>query len=198
MKKIILLMIVFVAVFVLGFICGWKFTQPTQQMTKVVNADVILTSLQNRGFLVTQTYIFTEPVTIENTTGSVWKDLLLGQTIEARGVMEVNLGVDLQKLTAKDIKIEGLKVIVNLPPSTIFNTRLVGPIEVSNKQGIIKRLFNNDDGYNQALEELNRQARAAATKEDLLKLADEKSKIEVARILQLVVEDKEIEVNIIN
>jgi hypothetical protein len=194
MKKI-LYIVLLVVMFVGGFYTGWKFAQPSAQ-EKIVTADVILTSLHDRGFLVSQTYMFSEPVTIKVTEGSVWKDFLFGQTIDARGTMEVNMGVDLKKVEAKDVEITSQKVIVTLPPSEIFNTRLVGDVDVENKQGIIKRLLDNDDGYNQALTELTEQAEAAAKKTELLKTADEKAVEEVARLLQLVVENKTVEVKI--
>ena len=194
MKKS-LLVISFILVFVLGFLCGWKFAQPSKQ-EKIVTADVVLTSLHDRGFLVTQTLIFNEPITIKNTEGSVWKDLLFGQTIETRGNMEVNMGVDLKKVESKDVEITSQKVIVTLPPAEIFNTRLVGQIDVKNKQGVLKRLFDNDDGYNQALTELTLQAETAAKNTELFKSANDKALEEVARLLQIVVENKTVEVKI--
>ena len=194
MKKI-LFVVLLIAVFCAGFFTGWKFAQPSKQ-EKIVTADVILTSLHDRGFLVTETYVFNEPITIENTAGSVWKDLLFGQKIETRGNMEVNMGVDLKKVEDKDVEITSQKVIVTLPAAEIFNTRLVGQIDVKNKQGVLKRVLDNDDGYNQALTELTKQAEEAAKNSELFKSADEKAVEEVQRLLQLVVENKVVEVKI--
>jgi len=174
---------------------GWQLAKPIKTERKVT-ADVILTALHSRGFLVTQTYVFNEPIIIENTEESFWKDIFFGQTIQATGNMEVNLGVDLQKVSPEDIEIGFDKVTVKLPPAEIFNTRLVGPINVENKQGILKKLFDADDGYNQALEELTKRAEAAANTRALIEKANENAIEEVARLLKFTVKDKEVEVEI--
>ncbi|MBD3281812.1 hypothetical protein GF391_03640, partial [Candidatus Uhrbacteria bacterium] len=85
----------------LGFYAGWRVSRPAEY-TRNVDAQVILTALRDRGFLVTQTYIFDQPVTIEKTSGSALKDFFFGQTITARGAMEVNMGIDLANVTSDD------------------------------------------------------------------------------------------------
>lgn len=195
MKKSKLFLVVVLIVILLGggIYVGYRLAKPVKTEQKVT-ASLVLTTLHARGFLVTETLVFNEPITIENTEGSVWKDLFFGQTIEARGNMEVNLGVDLQKIQPEDIEIGLNKVVVNLPAAEIFNSRLVGPIDVENKQGLLKRLLDNDDGYNQALSEMTKQAEQAANTQELLEKADENAKDEVSRILQFIIKDKEIEV----
>jgi len=195
MKKLkIVLFILLISIVLIGlFYAGWKFAQPKKQEKKVT-AQVILTSLHERGFLVTQTYMFDEPITIEKSEGSVWKDFFFGQTIEARGNMEVNMGVDLQNVTASDIEITAEKIIVTLPSAEIFNTRLVGPIDLKNKQGILKKIVDNEDGYNEAMTELVTQAEKAASDSNMIKIASEQAVAEVKTLLELVVKNKEIEV----
>ncbi|MBU1349160.1 hypothetical protein KJ781_03790, partial [Patescibacteria group bacterium] len=81
-----------VVIFGGGLLLGWRVFRPVET-TRVVNAQVILTALRDRGFLVTQTFVFDQPVTITKSSGSAFKDFFFGQTITARGAMEVNLGI---------------------------------------------------------------------------------------------------------
>lgn len=193
---------VFIA-FVLGLMitagvagyAGYKFARPTEFETKV-DAQVILTALRDRGFLVTQTYVFDQPVTIEKTSGSALKDFFFGQTITARGAMEVNMGIDLAKVSADDISVSDDGVTVKIPQANLFNVRLVGPVEVENNQGILKRLLQNEDGYNEALSELSKIAEQTATKEEFVTLATGKAKDEVGRLVGYVAQGKTITIEI--
>ncbi|HUT21845.1 MAG TPA: DUF4230 domain-containing protein [Candidatus Bipolaricaulota bacterium] len=198
MKKLknALLILGIVALIGASMYVGWSVAKP-EKTQRLVTAEVILTTLHAQGFLISEKYVFDEPITIENTQGT-WKDLFFGQTIEARGVVEVSMGIDLQKVKEEDVDFQLNKVILYLPQTEIYNTRLVGRIDVQNKQGILKRLLDSDDGYNQALEELTVQAEAAAKQENLQKIADENAVAEITRILKLVVKDKEIEVRFKN
>lgn len=178
-----------------GMALGWRLFRPST-VQRVVTADVILTALRDRGFLVTQTYIFNEPVTITKTSGSALKDFFFGQTITARGVMEVNMGTDLAKITADDIRIDGDTVIVTIGPATLFNDRLIGPIDVKNDQGLLKRILQSEDGYNEALVELSKQAEAAATKPELVDTATKHAQEEIARLLTFVAAGKKVDVRV--
>jgi len=173
-----------------GTFFGWRLAQPSGQIERKVDAQVILTALRDRGFLVTQTYVFDQPVTIEKTSGSAFKDFFFGQTITARGAMEVNMGIDLSKVTAEDIKIEGNTINLTLPKASLFNVRLLGPIDVENKQGILKRLLQSEDGYNEALSELSKIAEQTAMKEEFIMRATNNAKEEVARMIGYVAERK--------
>ena len=175
-----------------GVYIGWRAFGGRAE--EKVNASVILTALHDQGFLVTQTYVFNEPVTIERSTGSVIKDIFFGQTITARGTMEVNLGVDLSSVGENDVAIEGERVSITIPGAKLFNSRLIGPIEVRNQQGLLKRLLQNDDGYNAALAELSKQAEAAAKSPELLERANKAAREELSRLLKYVVPGKEVAV----
>ncbi len=173
----------------LGFYAGWKVSQPAE-FTRTVDAQVILTALRDRGFLVTQTYIFDQPVTIQKTSGSALKDFFFGQTITARGAMEVNMGIDLANVTAEDVVIADNVITIEIPGATLFNVRLVGPIEVQNQQGILKRLLQSEDGYNEALSELSKIAEETATQEEFVARATDRAKEEVKQMLGYVAQDK--------
>jgi hypothetical protein len=192
--KLYAFIIGFVVVLGVGFFLGWRLTQPAAVPKREVNAQVILTALRDRGFLVTQTFVFDEPVTITKSSGSAFKDFFFGQTITARGAMEVNLGIDLAKVTEQDVSIDDQKITVTVPTSSLFNVRLVGPIDVKNDQGILKRILQSDDGYNEALSELSRVAEETAKKPEFLDRAADRAKEDVARLLSYVAQGKTIEI----
>ncbi len=179
----------------LGFYAGWTVSRPAEY-TRNVDAQVILTALRDRGFLVTQTYIFDQPVTIEKTSGSALKDFFFGQTITARGAMEVNMGIDLANVSSDDVTIVDDAITIKIPEATLFNVRLVGPIEVENKQGILKKLLQDEDGYNEALSELSKIAEQTATQEEFVTRATDRAKEEVKQMLGYVAEGKSINVEI--
>jgi hypothetical protein len=177
-----------------GLYAGYRLFKPKPQAEQKISAEVILTALQNRGTFVSQTYIFDTPVTIDRSSGNAFKDFFFGQKIEARGTMEANLGVDLSKMTAADVQIDDAAntVTVRVPSATLFDARLVGPIELKNNQGILKRLVNSDDGYNDALVLLKKTAEDAAQKPELIAVANEHAKTDLAQILGYVARDKKV------
>lgn len=177
-----------------GILLGRFAFSPGSGMQRTVNSQAILTALRDQGFLVTQTYVFDQPVTIKNTTGSAFKDFFVGQTIEARGSMEANLGIDLAKLSESDVIVDGNKVTIRASGPNVFNTRLIGPIEVRNSQGILKRVLEPDDGYNQALAELERAANEAATRPEITARAKTTSETELGRLVRLIARDAEVTV----
>lgn len=174
---------------ILGAIAGRLWFTPESSVRTVVSSQTILTALRDQGFLVTQTYVFDQPVTIRRTTGSAFRDFFVGQTIEARGSMEANLGLDLAKLSAEDVIAGSSEITVRVPSTTLFNTRLVGPIEVKNTQGLLKRLLEPDDGYNIALVELTAAAEAAARKPEILDRATQKAVREIERLVGLLLQN---------
>lgn len=192
--KLYLLIAGFLFTLGLGAYGGYRVFRPATQAGTKVTAQVILTTLRDRGFLVTQTYVFDEPVTIEKKTGSAFKDFFYGQTITARGAMEVNLGIDLAKVSSEDISIEGDAVIVSIPGASIFNVRLVGPLDVKNEQGILKRILENEDGYNEAQSELSRVAEETAQKPEYMKRASDNAVDEITRLIGYVAQGKKVEV----
>lgn len=180
-----------VLLFGMGVIVGVRLCSQREH----VSSQLILTALHDRGFLVTQTFMFDTPVTITRSTGSAFKDFFVGQTIEARGTMEVNLGIDLAGVTNEDVTVDpDGTVVIRVPPATLFNTRLVGPIELKNRQGVLKRLFDADNGYNEALVTLSKTAEASAARPELLERANERAREDIIRLLGTVVRSDKIRV----
>ena len=181
-----------------GLYAGYRFFTPKPQETQKVSAQAILTALHDRGFLVSQTYIFDTPVTIDRSSGNALKDFFFGQTIEARGTMEVNMGTDLALVAQNDVTIDEASntITVRIPGTKLFNSRLVGPIELKNKEGILKRLLDSDDGYNEALSLLSKTAEETAQKQELIARANDRAKEDIARILGYVTPGKTVKVEI--
>lgn len=193
MKKILVYVGIAVVIFAVGIIAGWWGTKNNNPEPEVTS-QVILSALRDRGFLVTQTNVFNEVVTITSESDSFWRKLLWGQAIKAYGIVEVNLGVDLAEIGESDVQIGQTTVRVTIPPTKVFNTRLVGDISLENKQGILKRIFENDDGYNAAMLTMIKRAEASAAAPENMSTANAKVQEEIRRLLGYVAKDKNIEV----
>jgi len=183
-KYFILIGFLFFITFLSGFLANWKLYQQKESKQTIITGQSILTLLKERNFLITQTYIFNQPITIQKTSGSSLKDFFFGQTITANGVVEVNMGVDLSKLQTQDIQINNQKITINIPPAKLFNARLIGDINLKNKQGILKKIFQNDDGYNEALKTLITTAEKNAKKPELIEQSNQKAQQHIADLLK--------------
>jgi len=192
MRKLKLALIFGTLFFAIGFFVSLFLFRDSEG--EKVSSQTILTALRERGFLVTQTYVANESVKIENDSEDFWRKLLWGQAIKAYGVVEVNLGVDLSKLEESDIKISKDKITVAIPKVNVFNSRLVGDVSLENKQGLLKRIFENDDGYNQAVSALVNQAEQNILTAEVLTTANDKAVEEIKRLVGYFVEDREVEV----
>lgn len=194
MKKIFTYACVAIVILAIGILAGWWGTKKVAEPK--VSSQVILSALRDRGFLVTQSFVYNESIKITNNSESFWHDLLWGQAIKAYGIAEVNLGVDLAKLGEEDVKVESEKVTVSIPVVGIFNSRIVGDISLENKQGILKRIFENDDGYNQAVAEMIKQAETSAMTPEMLANANQKAQEEIQRLVSFIAKDKIVEVEV--
>ena len=181
---------VILVIFGLGVYLGSRLFSRTHAPR--AKAAVILSTLHDRGFLVTQTYVFDQPIKIEKKTGSAFKDIFWGETITARGAVEVNLGIDLGKVSAEDIEVAADSVKVKIPGAQLFNSRLLGPMELNNERGLLKRLIASDQGYNEALSYLTKEAEASALQAEFIDRADERAKEDIARLLGYVALAKKI------
>ncbi|MBU1348951.1 DUF4230 domain-containing protein, partial [Patescibacteria group bacterium] len=103
-------------------------------------------------------------------------------------------GIDLAKVAESDVVVEGDTVTVTVPAASLFNVRLLGPIDVKNEQGILKRVLQNEDGYNEALAELSRIAEETATGSEFMSRATDRAKDEVRRLVGYVAQGKTVNV----
>ena len=189
MKKYILT-IAFVLFFVIGMVLSYTIFKPAPK--QMVTSQSILTALTSEGFLVSQNYVFQQTVTIEKSTGSALKDVFFGQTIEATALMKVSAGVALSKLQEQDIRVTGTEIHIALPPVETQSIEILGNITLDNSQGIVKRLVDNDDGYNVALSELKQQAKSAAETPELQQEALVQAQKQIQTFLQFVDPEKKV------
>lgn len=189
MKKY-LLSIAALILFFGGVFLGYKIFTPDAK--EEVTSNIILTALQSEGFLVSQNYIFNQNVTIDRSTGSLFKDFFLGQTINANANMKVSSGVDLKKITQQDIIVTDKEIQITLPAVETQSTELLGNIILTNKQGIIKKIVNNDDGYNAALTKLKEESTKAVQTPELRAEATQNAQKEIKKFLQFVDPQKEV------
>ena len=196
-KWVVFLLVTLLIGGTIGSFLTYRLTKPSTEATSEINVQTILQALKPQGFLITQSVIADQKVTIDRRTGNIFKDFFLGQTITARGTMEANLGVDLTQLEDGDVEITDDQIIVRIPDVRLFNTRLIGDIEVENSQGIIKRVFQPDDGYNESLQSLTAATEALAADEHIIATARERSKEELRRLVKLLGADaKEVVIEI--
>lgn len=193
MKKTLILISVLV-ILSGGIFIGYKIFSPQKKLQVTINSQVILSALKKEGFLVSQTYVFDQKVEIENSSGSGWKDIFWSQKITALAKMKVSSGVDLRKLTDQDIEITNRTITIFLPPIERHSTELMGDINLINKQGLLKKLFDNDDGYNLAYERLREESEKAASSKELRQEAEENTKIEIEKLLRFFDTNKTIKI----
>ncbi len=189
MKKY-LFPIVACILFLGGLFLGYKIFRPAAK--EEITSNVILTALQSEGFLVSQNYIFNQTITIDRSTGSAFKDFFLGQTIEANANMKVSSGIDLKKITQKDITVTETKIQVVLPPVETQSTELLGNVVLKNRQGILKKIVDNDDGYNAALTKLKAEAMKSVEVAELREEAKINAQKEVKKFIGFIDPQKEV------
>jgi len=194
MKKYFLILML-TGLFLSGVYLG-NFLWNQKPVTKETTKQTILTGLKNEGFLVSQTFVLNQTVEISKSTGSKWKDIFWGQDIEASGVVKVSAGVDLNQLTAQDVVVDKEKITVSLPKVTVSSVELLNGINVKNKQGLLKRVFDNDDGYNEAFELLRSQATKIIEGAEFQKSANDSATNMVKKFIRFVDKDKEVVVKI--
>ncbi len=182
MKNAIAIIILIIVIFVGGLGIGYFLFKPAPAVK--VTSQVVLESLQSRGFLVTQSILAEQKITIENKTGNLWNDLIWGQKITASALMKTSLGVDLAKLSQDNIKVSGNQITITLPAVEVQSIELASDINLDNNQGILKTLLDNNDGYNDALTQLRSQAQQAATVEDVQTKARQGAEQEISRLIK--------------
>jgi len=187
---------------ILIFICGYRTAAhfahvrelETAQASKP-SAESVLIALKGQGFLITQTYLFNQSVTVDHASGSFFKDFFWNQVVSATAYVKVSAGVDLSALSADNVAMdEAKKITISLSLPTRYSTEIIGSVEVKNKQGVLKKLLDNDDGYNQAVAALKEQAEQALLKPDLQRELQQESAEEVSRLVRLLLPETSVEI----
>jgi hypothetical protein len=179
--KIARVMTLPVVFFLIGIIVGlliqsaitnfFKKTQPQQQI--IVNRESVAERVSDQGFLVTRVAIIDQSSTINVNEGSPWRNFWWGHEIEAEGQMQVDVGVDLTKISEDQINIKESrkKIIIDVVEAEIYNVSLKDEkITLETKSGILKNLLakDNDEDFNLALKELSKSARKAVNSNEEL------------------------------
>ncbi len=193
MNRIITFLLIAVVLLGTGVVIGYTKARSSVQESRI-SANTIVQELQQEGFLVTQSMFVQEQVSIEKTTGSAIKDLFLGQTINASALLHIDVGVDLQKLAVEDVTITDTGITIQVPAPVVRSVSLRGPITLENKQGIVKRLFDNDDGYNDAIALFDEKGKQVLTNEDIRTAAEENTIRQIQRFVSLLSDTAEVRV----
>lgn len=168
----------------IGLYLGATFFGGNSEKTEITSTN-ILTMLHGEGFLVTQTYMFDQTVQIDQSTGNMWKDIFWSQYTEAKANIKVSMGVDLSELSDTDVEISENNIRIQIPAPTVYSVEIVDGMEVSNKQGVLKRVFDHDDGYAAAFSELKEQAVTAASDANMTEQTLKASKEQVADLVSV-------------
>jgi hypothetical protein len=153
------ILMIFIAFFI-GVSVGEKYAN-----NEAVTSTTVFNKITNSALLTSQVVYIDQKSSISVNNDSEWSSLLWGQTITSKGLMKVSVGVDISSVKDTDIAVDtaSKRITINLSAAKILNTELVGDIEITNQQGILKSLFANDPNadFNQALSQLVTDANAA-------------------------------------
>ncbi len=137
-----------------------------------VTARSILERISDQYFIVTKSAYIDQESTMTVDKGSKWSNFFWGQTVEAEGVIRIDVGVDLSQITEEDIIVDHKTktVRIDVPPADILNASQYGDIEVESDQGVLKYLLDNDpnEDHNRALEQLVADAKEAVRQDQSL------------------------------
>jgi hypothetical protein len=154
-----------------------------------VTARTVVDRITSRYFVVTKSAYMTQETQIKVDQGSRWSNLLWGQTLTARGVIRVDLGIDLSGLTVKDVVVDAASktVKIDIPAASIMGAAPFGDVEVKSDQGVLKFLLDNDPNsdQNRARDQLVADAKAAARQDNRLFTEARRDAI---KLLQIIVE----------
>lgn len=154
-----------------------------------VTARTVIDRIASRYFVVTKSAYLTQESQLKIDQGSRWNNMLWGQTVTARGVIRVDLGVDLSGLTEQDVVVDvaSKTVKIDMPAATVMSAAPFGDVEVKSDQGVLKFLLDNDPNsdQNRARDQLVADAKAAARQDASLFT---EARRDAVKLLQLVVE----------
>lgn len=176
----------------LSFLGGIFFTkkQTDDYNESRVTSRIIVDKIQNEAFLVTKTVFLDQETQIKVDQGSSWSNFWWGQIINAEGLIRIDLGVDLKKITENEISInrETKEILIKMPEAEALDISLSGKIKVSSQSGLLKFLLENDPNqdHNLALNQLKEDATSTVMKD--ASLLDE-ARNDTLRIIQLLFKD---------
>jgi len=156
---------------------------------EVITSTVVLEKVQEQAFLITRTVITDQDVEIIIDQGSAWSNFWWGHEVNAEGIVQVDVGIDLAAIKESDIVVddENKTITILLPEAEVYDSSLKGEITVSKESGWFKQLFDNDDNedYNLAMNELTSKAQTAVEEDsEMMKEAQESALLTLQAILK--------------
>ena len=170
MNRVIVILVLFLLIGLLLAGVFWyglrEGRQAAQSGQPEVSSQLVFERITDRYFLVTKTIFADSRAEINTPEKGDWRDLFVGQEITVRGLVRVDVGVDMQELAESDIRIDrpSRTIRVDLPEAEILDTSLKGELYLDEDKAILDKLqglfqdTRNDD-YNRAMELLLANAR---------------------------------------
>ena len=169
---ILVVLLLFIAVFFYGRYLGKQAAQSDLKSFDV-SSQIILDKITNQYFLVTKTVFADSKAEIETSKNNNWTDLFVGKKITVRGLIRVDVGVDMKNLRLENIVVDTRQktVTINLPHAEILDSSLYGELDVDEDKAILEKLkgifedTKNED-YNLALQTLIDNAKSQVTADE--------------------------------
>jgi hypothetical protein len=159
------------------------FGQPKQQFNFNLSSQTVIQQMRELNRLETSSFTI-EKVIDAGTSGNAFQEFLYGDRILLIAHGEVVAGVDMSKLTDKDIQINGTTATVTLPASQILTVTLDNSQTrvYDRKQGLLAR--GNKDLESQARKVATETIQDAACKGKILDQAAENAKKQLTAFLK--------------
>jgi hypothetical protein len=173
-------------VFIAGAWFGIKLTRLLSPGSGVheLNTAVIIQQVQTLSDLVTVKYVLEKVVIVNSPPASMLGQLVQGENrvlLLAHGI--VKAGIDLKRLRPEDVRIEGRKITLHLPPPQVTDAYLdEQQTQVIDWEKGFLRDFDKDletTARQNAVDDISRAARKAG----ILKDADDRARTELAVFL---------------
>lgn len=179
-QKLLLVAIVVLCLAILGFgFAGGMFLGrilPQAQRPRIADTPAIVTQIQALSQLVTVKYVFEKVIQLDDVKWYGQNRLLM----VAHGVAKA--GVDLQKVTAADVKVSDGKLTLKLPKPQLLDVYLDEKrTEVVERSTGILREFDQQmeqDARRQAVDQIRLAARASG----ILKDAEERTRLQLTAL----------------
>lgn len=145
----------------------------------ILNEKIILERITEQYFTVTNTLFLEEEADLIFDKGSDWSNFLWGKSINARGLVRVDLGVDMSKIKEDSIKVNNINKTIEIivPEAEILDASIFGDIKFDSEEGILQKILldTQNEDYNKAVNTLTDLAKKEALS-NIQKLTESREK----------------------